>query len=417
MEYNIQDFINESERQQSFYNDQIAKLDNLLNDYKLKIDDLSQKKTTVLNNISKITVPEFTEETLAQLAKKVNDKRLNNLYNEFKKEKSTLEKRIQEIEQIDDYNRCDALTDPESGVLTSQINELKPLYQRANETCQKILRFPAFRGLNLRKYGTNLYPYKGFMKYFIPKYYQDWKHSDEIVEALKVNNFVDVITLFEESERQVNAFSASIKDYETQIQTLKNLTAEHDESKNKLDNLDEIYSIKTGAIIIEFIKNLNKTDMPSFLSSYPNLEDEYKKYDGIEHQIDYLKQIHEKVVGERGKLVDKAGKLNEESLRYKMDAYKYRNKRFSEEQFHNKFSRDEARYDGLYDKYNNYGNTIYVYNDYYRASLLSDFLWWDLMTHGHMYGGFIPEVQQFHAENPQYAYNNDITGSETTDNS
>jgi hypothetical protein len=417
MEYTIHDFISESENQQSFYNDQISKLDNLLNDYKIKIDDLSKRKTTSLNTISKIALPEFTEDSLSILSKKINDKTFINLHNDFINEKTILEKRIKEIEQIDDYSHRDALTDPKSGVLSSQINELKPLYQRANETCQRILRFPAFRGLNLRKYGTNLYPYKGFMKYFIPQYYQDWKHSDEIVEDLKVNNFVDVLTLFNESEKQVNAFSASIHDYENQINNIKTLEKEYNDSVNKLNNLDEIYFIKIGAIIIEYIKNLHKTDLQPFLTSYGNLEDEYKKYDGIEHQIDYLKQIYEKVVGERGKLVDKAGKLNEESLRYKMDSNKYRNKRFSEDQFQNKFARDEARYDSLYDKYNNYGNTIYVYNDYYRASLLSDFLWWDLMTSGHMYGGFIPEVQQFHAENPQYEYDNSTSGADINDNS
>jgi hypothetical protein len=102
-------------------------------------------------------------------------------------------------------------------------------------------------------------------------------------------------------------------------------------------------------------------------------------------------------------ILERRDKLGAEARRYKEESYRYRNKRFTQEQFQKRFGRG-ARYGRIYDRYSRANQTVYVFHDYDRASPLEDFLWWDLMTDGRMDGNFIPEVSEYYAERPGYQY-------------
>ncbi len=157
-------------------------------------------------------------------------------------------------------------------------------------------------------------------------------------------------------------------------------------------------------IIYNFYKSSDKQALIGLIDQYKDLEEQFKILDGIDHQIEYLQNLYEKVTNDRNNLVTKAGKLSEEASKYKLNEYKYRNKRFSREQFDRKFDRDEDKYDRMYDRYDRYGETVYVFNDYGRSSFISDFLWWDLISDGRLDGNFIPEVNEFHSTHPDYSY-------------
>jgi hypothetical protein len=125
----------------------------------------------------------------------------------------------------------------------------------------------------------------------------------------------------------------------------------------------------------------------------------------MEHQVKYLDDLKVKIQQDMAQLQERAGKLATERQRYDADRYRYRNKRFTQEQFDKRFDRRRIeRYDVLYNRYDRAGTTIYVFDDYYRASPLEEFLWWDVMTDGRLDGNFIPEVQEYHAMHPDYSY-------------
>lgn len=415
-DYNIRDFINEAEKQEKFYKEQISRFDKLLEDHKQKVEDLQNRKNGILNNITLQFIPEFTEQELNKISQKINSSKLADLFKEYSNEKQLLRKKVEEIEKKDDYIKREALTNPESGVIPSQINEIKPLYEAAKVIYDKINRFPSFKGLRERNYGTNSYPYQGFKKYFIPQFYQDWKNSDRIVEALSAKDFIDVIYQYDQAENQVTALGNSLKDYQEQLKIIEELTKEHDTAAFRLNKLNEIYYKKAGNILYDYFKSIDKTSLQKFFEEKTEYEEEYKKLDGLDHQIDYINQLFEKVTNDRNVLVTRAGKSNEEAQRYKLNEYKYRNKRFSQDQFNSKFSRDESKYDKMYDRYDRYGQTIYGFNDYGRSSLLTDFLWWDLISDGRLDGNFIPEVSEYHSMHPDYTYES-VSSSSSSDQS
>jgi len=402
-EYTVQDFIREAEKQEQFYRDQIAKFDKILSDYEIKRSDLLKRKDIVLDSIVKKFVPELNTENLKKFSLVFNHPEPLSYIEDMNKEKELLKKKILEIENNNEFKKREALTHPEHGVIVTQINEIKPIYESAKEIYDKINSFSYFKILKERNYGTDLYPYKGLKKYFIPQFYQDWKNADIIVEELKVNNFIDVLNLYDQASNQVKNLGSALEDYENQILKIKNLEREYEESKYKLENIENFYYKKLKDIVYNFYKTNDKTLLLKVIESNKDIEEQFKAIDGIDHQIEYLQKLYEKVSDDRNKLVNKAGRLAEETSKYKLNAYKYRNKRFSETDFQKKFSRDEERFNKMYDKYDRYGNTIYVFNDYGRSSLLTDFLWWDLITDGRLDGNFIPEVNEYYSTHPEYS--------------
>ncbi len=230
-EYDIRDFIKESEKQEEFYKEQISKFDKLLKDYETKKTDLQQRKETVLDGIAKKFVPSFSQAELDAFSKHFSASEPKNYTNTMEREKELLKNKISKIETNEEFIKRDALSDPENGVIATQIQEIKPLYNSAKANLEKITSFSGFEGLRERHYGTDLYPHKGFAKYFSPEYYRDWKNGDMIIEALKVNNFVDVLTMYQQSLEQTQTLGASLKDYDEQLKRIKKITEDYKESK------------------------------------------------------------------------------------------------------------------------------------------------------------------------------------------
>jgi hypothetical protein len=408
-EYTIRDFIQESKKQEAFYNEQIGRFDKILEDYQQKINDLQNRKESVLDTIVKKYVPEFDDLNLKSFSEIFNSKEAVNFNAELGKEKIEIQEKLRAIESEDEFKKSEALIDPQSGVIATQVQEIKPIYDRAKALLEKITSFPSFEGLNERHYGTDLYPHKGFAKYFSSEYYKDWKYSDIIIEELKMNNFVDVLIEYDQAKNQVTALGASLKDYNDQIVRIKKLIKDHKELQYRSENLGEIYYKKLKDIVYNFFKRTEKTDLQKFTESNTDIENQFKTLDGLDHQIEYIKQLYEKLTNDRNVLVEKSGKISVEASKYQLDEYKYRNKRFTQEQFDKRFSRDEDRYDQMYNRYDRYGNTVYVFNDYYRSSFISDFLWWDLISGGRLDGNFIPEVHDYHSTHADYS--GDISSS------
>ena len=401
-EYNIKDFINESKKQEDFYNEQIGKFDKLLEDYQQKIGDLQKRKESVLDSIVKKYVPLLEESYLNSFANVFSSPESAGMAAELEKEKIKISENIKLIEAEDEFKKADALIDPQSGVIATQVQEIKPIYDSAKAVLSKMNQYTFFEGLKERNYGTDLYPHKGFFKYFSKEYLDDWKHADQIIADMKAANFIDVLNDYEQAQNQANTLGAALKEYNDQIGRIKKLIKTHDDLKYRSENIVSIYYKKLKDVAYNFYKNSEKTILQKIAESDKEIEEHFKTLDGLDHQVEYLKQLFEKVTNDRNVLVTKSGKLSEEASKYKLDEYKYRNKSFTQEQFDKRFNRDEDRYDQMYNRYDNYGNTVYGFNDYYRSSFISDFLWWDLMSDGRLDGNFIPEVHEYRSTHTEY---------------
>jgi hypothetical protein len=132
----------------------------------------------------------------------------------------------------------------------------------------------------------------------------------------------------------------------------------------------------------------------------------YARIEGIEHQTRYLEEVSGRMRNDLSQLLDRSGRLQEEKHKYESNRYRYRNKRFTGEQFGKRFGRTD-RYTKIHDRYSRMSERVYVFHDYDRGAGWDDFLWWDLMTDGRFDGNFIPEVAEWHDHHPHHSYISD----------
>ncbi|MFZ1573128.1 MAG: hypothetical protein IPP08_08680 [Chlorobiota bacterium] len=402
MSLTIYDFIQETQKQIQFHNEQIKRFDELINENKNNSTNLKSRRDEIILKLSNIVAPHFSDAELLSLSNRIQNSKLSSLNQNIEEDKITLSNRISEISKNDLYIKRVALTDPKSGVIKMQLDELNPMYNKAVDDYNQIVKIDGFEGLYNRKFGTDLYPHKSVFKYFNSEYLNDWKRSDEILKILGEKDFVDVISKFNESKRLVDDLGSSIQDLKTQEVEINKLTIEFDESSYNLKNINQIYKKKLAQAVINFSNSSDKTSKEEFVKFYPDSELIFTTLDGLNHQSDYLNELNNKIMNDREILLQKSNKLADEANRYQSNPEKYSNKSFDRDKFHQRFNRDKSRYTNLNSRYHNAGNQIYEFNDYGRASLLQDFLWYDLMTDGRLDGNFIPQVQEYYNYHPDY---------------
>lgn len=416
-EYSINDFIAEAEKQEKFLQTQISRFDSLLADYDQKTRDLRAKKQQAIITITRKLLPEFTPDALKNLARLLDNSAVAGLYAEYQREKEALANRLKAIESNENYQKREFLLAPGTGVLTSQAAETEGMYNEAASFCSKLESMKHFNTLAEKRYGTDDYPHRGFTRFFNPAYLTDWKYADIITETLREKDFAAILEQYDEAKNRRTVFGQSLADIRAQIKAISDAAVEHEDKKKLLETIDERYAVRVGSFVAEWLRNSGAAAVKVVAANGEELLEEARRADGLEHQIDYIRGLTEKATADRNALVTKSDTITQEAMRYKADPYRFRNKRWERGSFAKKFNRDSTRYDKLHRKYEQTGETIYVFNDYGRASMVQDFLWWDIMTDGRLDGNFIPEVNEYYGAHPDYSYSSTEQSSSGYDNS
>lgn len=416
-EYSIQDFIAEAEKQEKFLQTQIGRFDALLADYDQKTRDLRAKKQQAITVITRKLLPEFTPDALRNLARLIGNSAVAGLHAEYLREQETLANRLKAIEANENYQKREFLLAPETGVLTSQAAELEGMYNEAAAFCGKLESMKRFNELATRRFGTDEYPHRGVFRFFKSEYLTDWKYADIITAAMKEPNFAAILEQYDEAKNRRMVFGQSLADVRAHINAIAAAAAEHEEKQKLLENIADRYAVRVGSFVAEWLRNAGAAAINALAAGGEELPEEARRADGLEHQIDYIRGLAEKVTADRNVLVTKSDAITQEAMRYKADPYRFRNKRWERGSFAKKFDRDSTRYDKLHRKYEQTGETIYVFNDYGRGSMMQDFLWWDIMTDGRLDGNFIPEVNEYRGSHPDYSYSSAEHSSSVYDNS
>ncbi len=394
--YSTQDFIREAEAQQKFYKEQAARFDAVLSDQAEQIATLTKKKDAALRAMTDILLPSFTQEHCATLATRLQKPMLGGLYAEYLREQKSLQEQLASIEQNQGFQKLDALTNPKSGVLTTQIAELEPLYTQAEATLKKIGSMQGFERLRLT-----------------PEYYSDNADAAAIMKQMGVNDFLDVLSEYNTAQDRISTLAPSLQRLREEYSALQKLAREHTQASERLAGLENIYKQRVQEAIAEYCTLNDKQTIARLFASVAAdspqkqapLESAYKQFDGTEHQIEYLRALRGKVTDDTNVLVQKSTTLAEETRRYTADPHRFRNKRWTNDQFAKKFKRDTTRYDRSIHRYNRTGTVIYGFDDYNRISPFEEFLWWDVMSDGGLDGNFITEVQEYYESHPDYEYN------------
>ncbi|WP_309709641.1 hypothetical protein [Armatimonas sp.] len=296
--------------------------------------------------------------------------------------------------------------------LETELREVEPLFNEAKRELTKLQSQPGVNELIQRQWGTSRYPHQGIFRFLKGEYLRDWKNADKAVAALGASNFAELVQRYNDRVEQNTVLGERVGRLKGEQSAIETLIWEHEKLTAEQAELPKQARARVGEDLAAYAA-VRGTD------KLPNPEAAKRAglaIDGVTHQIKYLEETHNKIEEDLAGLLERSGKLREEKMRYDTDRYRYRNKNFSQDQWDKRFGRT-GRYQKLGDRYEHVTEVVYVYDDYYRPSLLQEFLWWDVITDGRIDGNFIPEVAQYHEANPNYAYERPGYDSSASDNS
>jgi len=403
-QYSIREFIQEAHQQITFLENHKKKLSELREDYNHKISDLNLRYKELLNQITQILFPDFSEKSLHSLSERIGNPSLLSLLAQKEREKNTLQSTISTIDSDSKFVQRDAFLHSTTGIFAQQEAEISPLFSKAKSivtTCESIQRFG---GLLQRGYGTSSYPHQGILRFINSEFLQDWKYADIICEKLQVPSFIDALSLYRESKDRYLTLGESLQELEKEKSSLLSMVETYDKAQQDLRNIDARYYERIQLSIEIFLTSNSKQKIATTIQNDTILMEQYAYFDGIKHQIEYVSQLKEKIGSDIRQIDEKIHNLTIEKQRYENDMYRFRNKRWSAEQFSRKFNRNQDAYDNRLHKYQRTGDTIYSFNDYNRPSFVEEFLWWDIMTDGRLDGNFIPDVHEYYASHPDFHY-------------
>ncbi|HEU4754631.1 MAG TPA: hypothetical protein VFU47_16095 [Armatimonadota bacterium] len=396
--YDVDDFIRQAREELAAYDGHERRFEALLAENETRSAELRQRLEAAWQQLGALALPQPDPAALAELAQRVRLPGLNTLGEQSRARAAAIEARVAEIDATPLY------ADRESRRvhIQAQLDEEGPLFDFARQELEKLEALPGMRELVEKGWGTPRYPHRGWLRYFNPRFLNDWKRADQIVEALKVPDFPRAAALYQERVEQATALGGAVQQLRGELQQIESLERERAALLAEREALPQVLQQRAGRMLGEMLETRGKEGV----SDLPAPEDAARVaavIEGVQHQIGYLEQMSGQIRGDLGQLLDRSGRLREEMRRYESDRYRYRNKRFTQEQFGKRFGRT-ARYAKRYERYDRMGQTVYVFHDYDRGLGLGDLLWWDLMTDGRFDGNFIPEVAEWRQAHPDYTY-------------
>ncbi|UQA63048.1 hypothetical protein [Polyangium aurulentum] len=317
----------------------------------------------------------------------------------MEREREDLTARIAQIEADPRFQNRELLRAPRVGTLVQQLDEL--LHYRAPladivERCEH----PRLQRLLHLGYGLPEYP----VRFWHTAYYADWKAGDEILDRFPdKQSFTEVRAAYLEARDALTVHDANIREIQAQIAAGEALEAEHRERRRALDTLEARWLAFARDALARHLSEIDLSALGERLAKAPHVEILAKRVVGLSQQIVYLDRLAQKHLDEpESALRGALGKIERTIAKYSRPKYHGAQvEGAAVERLSHGFS---DRYQRIGQRFEKQYNRVYVFHDYDRGSLATDFLWWDLMTDGRIDGNFIPEVRSFHERNPGYHY-------------
>lgn len=290
--------------------------------------------------------------------------------------------------------------------LETELREVEPLLNEAKRELSKLTQPSGVLELIQRQWGTPSYPHRGIFRFFSGEYLRDWKNADAAVAATGSKDFAELAHRIADRQEQTKVLGERVGRLKSEQQAIEALIWESEKLAAEQADLPKQARARVGEDLAAYagVRGTDKLPDPEAAKRAA------LAIDGITHQIKYLEETQNKLEEDLTGLLERSSKLREEKLRYASDRYRYRNKSFSQNQWDKRFGR-AGRYQRVGDRYERVTEVVYVYDDYYRPSLLEEFLWWDVITDGRIDGNFIPEVAEYRQVHPDYSYERPDYGS------
>lgn len=399
--YDVDDFLRQAAAELAQYKHQEQQFQGLLEENKRRGEELRQRQEAAWAQLGAVALPAPTEAALIALAGRLNLPGLKKIADETTARRTAITQLVGRIEGSPQYQNRER----RRVQIQAELDEEQPLFDFARAELQKLLDLPGMQELYEEKWGTSEYEHRGLLRFFNREFLEDWRRADDIVEALRVANFGEAAAQFKERLESARVMNETVQRLRSELDALAQLEQDRQKLLDEQEALPETLQHRAGKMLAQMLETRGKEGARDL----PVPEDALRvnaQIEGVEHQIRYLEEVSGRMRGDLSQLMDRAGKLREEKRRYQNDPHRYRNKRFTNEQFGKRFGRT-ARYTKLHDRYSRMSERVYVFHDYDRGAGWDDFLWWDLMTDGRFDGNFIPEVAEWRDHHPHHTYVSD----------
>ena len=403
-QYGVRDFIGAADQQLRDYDAERARFDTLAKDTAARETELHNRQAETFRALSAALLPNIEDTTaIAALAQTLGlPEIVRDQANLFRYREANA-RRLSEIEASDVYANRDLLRLR----VGEKRREVEPLFQYAQAEWNKIAAVPFLAQLVENGYGTDAYARHGFFRFFDPQYQNDWKHADAAAAALHVKTFLEARRMYLDRQEQLTSLQGNMAEI---LREEARIAAAENERASLLDVQKDLPSETYREIGVRIAAILENGESP-LVDRLPNpdaLKSRLRQIAGLAAQQQYLDDLRKKIAEGVADIQTRMQKLQAEQQRYSQNFNKYQNKTWGQADWDKRFGPERtARYNTMYDRYYRTSNTVYVFNDYDRAMYydnLNTILWWDVMTDGRMYGDFLPSVQYYREEYPNYQY-------------
>ncbi len=361
--------------------------------------ELQQVRETALTELATVNLPGLVPQAIAEVETRTG-------YGKFRqidpldykaRERVRLSQLIANIQADPNFINRDQLLDPAAGELTLKAQQAKQELDLIQSAIGRYEAEPEFVSLFERGYGTDDYQ----ESIFSLRYYSDWRKGDEIVEKLGVEDFAVLRAAYEPLRRSRDLYAKDFQDAQAAIENVRRLIAQFNDARERLDNLAHYVLEECRTALREHLAYVDREQLFEWSKGDRVREALVKKIHGIEKQLEYMKKMTEQQFQNETRVLSEAVlKIKGKITKFGRPKNAYLTLNDAEVQAwladpRQKLSARRERFWRDYDRVAYYDR--YDYYDYTR-----DMLWWDLMTDGRVDGNFIPEVYDYHQQNPNY---------------
>jgi hypothetical protein len=399
--YDVDDFLKQASAELAQYESHEQQFQGLLGENERRATELRQRQEAAWAQLGATALPVPTEEALSRLAVSIRLPGLQKIADEITERRAEIDRFVAEIDALPQYQDRER----RRVHIQAELDETQPLHDFAQSELQKLQKLPGMDELYQERWGTRHYEHRGVFRFFNKEFLEDWRRSDDIVKALGVANFAEAASRYKTRLENAREMTEALQRLHAEQKRLDKLEQDRQNLLDEREALPETLQQRAGQMLAQMLETRGQ-DGARDLPVPENALRAYAAIEGITHQTRYLEEMSGRMRGDLSQLMERSGRLREETRRYEGNRHRYRNKRFTDEQFGKRFGRTE-RYGKIHDRYSRMSERVYVFHDYDRGFGVQDFLWWDVMTDGRFDGNFIPEVAEWRHHHPHHSYISD----------
>jgi hypothetical protein len=299
-----------------------------------------------------------------------------------------------------------------------RLPELRETAAPLRDSVAQMNEEPLFEELLRDSYGLPEYVHKWYQG----AYYRQWRAADRILDKHKprtgARDFAALRTRYLDEKRALSTLDEEAEVLRRRSEAIEALAMRRAEALTGLDHLNEWTLQQTRALVREHLGGLSAEDLVPLFANDAGLQLAVKRVLGAQAKQGYLDAVAQEWLNKPMQDVDhRLAKVRRGIEKHGRPSQEQG--QFDQAEIEAKYGFPSAKWEQRWDRYQSTTQQIIVYDNYSSANLVTNILWWDLMTGGHVHGDFIPEVAEYHHQHDvshaqSYSSRDDIASTDAS---